>query len=200
MIDASLVQSVMTVISTLAAGVSAKAALDAVRETRASGAESRDRNRIAEGQRKAMIRPHVVVYLRPGRTHNDFRVVTLFVHNVGPGAARAVELHLIRGADYQMPSGHPLQEWGAFQAGVNVLPPDDAITTTFFLQGKGGLPDIDVLIEVRYRDIEGQEYEAERFQLNLDFLKMTLGPTKTTSSDDPLQRIARSLEGMAKRQ
>lgn len=199
MADSNLLQGFLTLASTIAAGVSAKAALDAVRETRASGAESRDRNRIAEGQRKALIRPHVVVYLRPGKTYDDFRVVTLFVHNVGPGAARAVELKVIRGAEYVMPSGHSLNAWGPFEVGVNVLPPDDSLTTAFFRQGRGAEPEVDVLVEVQYRDIEGHRYEAERFHLSLDFLKMTLGPTKTTSSDDPMQRIARSLEALLQR-
>ena len=192
----TILQSLMTLATVIIAGVSAKAALDTVRETRASGAESAERNRIAERQRQVLMRPHVVVYLRPGKTYDDFTNTTLYVHNVGPGAAREVKLIVLKGGEFKLESGFELQEWGVLREGLSVLPPGDAVTTGFLGVFNGEeLSEIpEILVEVRYRDIEGKAYEAERFLLNLKFLAGTSGPSRTTRSDDPLQRIARVLE------
>lgn len=61
--------------------------------------------------------------------------------------------------------------------------------------GDGEVPEI--LLEVRYRDIEGRSYEAERFSVSLSFLGNTVSPTRMTRSDDPGERAARSLEKIA---
>lgn len=193
----SLIQSFLTLASVVAAGISAKAAFDTVKETRAASEEGAERNEIAEGHRRVLIRPHVVVYLRPGKTYDDFKTTTLYVHNVGPGAARAVEVEVLKGGEFVLAAGKRLDEWGVIREGVNVLPPDDMLQTTFAVQPleEGEVPEI--LLEVRYRDIEGRSYEAERFSLSLTFLGNTVGPTRTTRSDDPGQRMARSLEKIA---
>ena len=192
----TILQSLMTLATVIAAGVSAKAALDTVRETRASGVESAERNRIAEQQRQVLMRPHVVVYLRPGKTYDDFTNTTLYIHNVGPGAARAIEVIVLRGGEFKLDGGSELKEWGVVKEGLSVLPPGDAVTTGFSgVFNKDDLSEIpEILLEVRYRDIEGKAYEAERFPLDLKFLAGTTGPARTTRSDDPLQRIARVLE------
>lgn len=193
----SLIQSFLTLGSVVAAGLTAKAGLDTVKETRAASREDAQRTEIAEGHRRLLIRPHVVVYLRLGKTHDDFEVTTLYVRNVGPGAARAVEVQVLKGGEFVLPAGKRLDEWGVIREGVNVLPPGDMLQTTFAVQPleEGEVPEI--LLEVRYRDIEGRSYEAERFSVSLTFLRNTVGPTRTTRSDDPGERMARSLEKIA---
>lgn len=192
--DASL-QFLMTLASVLAAAVSAKAAMDTVRETRSSGAESAERNRIAEQQRQVLMRPHVVAYIRPGKTYDDFTSTRLHIHNVGPGAARGVEVIVIRGGQFKLDGRKTLEEWGVVKEGLSVLPPADAMSTGFSgVFNKEELKEIpEILLEVRYRDIEGKAY-AERFPLDLKFLVGTTGPSRTTRADDPLQRIASVLE------
>ena len=192
----TILPSLMTLATVIAAGISAKAALDTVRETRASGIESAERNRIAEQQRQVLMRPHVVIYLRPGKTYDDFTNTTLYVHNVGPGAARAVEVLVLKGGEFKLDGGSQLGEWGVVQEGLSVLPPGDAVTTGFSgVFNKEALKEMpEILVEVRYRDIEGKTYEAERFPLDLKFLCGTTGPARTKHSDDPLERIARVLE------
>lgn len=195
-----LLESIIQLASVVAAAVSAKAALDAVKESRASGDDSRELNRIAEGQRQAWIRPHVIAYVRPGRTFGDFQTGYVHIHNVGLGAAIQVSCRVVKG-EHHLPYGEgiAISEWGPFTKGITVMPPGDDVSTIYSepTAGKRELPE--VLIELSYQDIEGRKYEGQRFLLTENFLMNTVGPKKITSSSDPLPRIATSLEKISKK-
>ena len=145
------------------------------------------------------MRPHVIIYVRPGKTHDDFLERRIYVHNVGPGAARNVVFDVIKGEDYILPaSNRHLKEWGVISEGLVAMPPGDLLSTTFQSEDQVLEMGQDVLIEVRYQDVEGHSY-LERFDIDVKFLMHTNGPTLKTSSNSPEERVARSLETLARK-
>lgn len=203
----TLAQNAMTLISSLGAAVSAWAAWQATKVSKETAIEGAESNRLAEETRLANLRPHVVAYARSDVENGNGKILSLYIHNVGPGAARNVRFHLSKGGDFQTISQEPLSEWGPLKQGLSVLASQEKIQTLLvsrLLPNWSEISETDIYIEIEYMSIEGKFYKPERFILNLKVMDNTVWTGASTNDPEivrnrHLENIATNLRSITQR-
>jgi hypothetical protein len=140
--------------------------------------------------RKAHTEPNVSVHLEQNRASIHF--LDLIVKNIGSGPAYDVTFEVLE--EFDVPKEKKLSQIGFIQEGIRYMPPDYFVRCYFlgFLGNYDKIIDKNIKIRVSYKNAN-KENISEIINLNMSQFKgiQTLG-------EDPLNKIAKSIEAVGK--